>query len=328
MSFWSSKKIKQKQPTLKLILPFDEERVKHAAYELSLGNQAFITSSKTGKKEIIPKGEQIVIEPGQFGLLITEEIITIPADTIGFISIKAAIKWGGLINVSGFHVDPGFTGRLKFSVYNAGSKNIVLTCGKPLFLIWFSEIDEATDMHIGTQGDMKEITGFDVMKIQGEVASPSLLYERLKKSEARIDTVNKSIETKIDAINNNLEEKMTNLNNDLNNFRSRITTTVIAVMVTVIGGIIVWGLTQFLNNNATTPLQNPINKGSVVQNPSVNANVNIEAPKESKINVITDKKGIKSAERDDLGKKNIDDTQKASSTTEKMLPQPNMIKPN
>ena len=58
--------------------------------------------------------------PGQFAFLLTDEIVEVPDSAMALISIKAKIKWRGLINVSGFHVDPGFKGRLIFSVYNAG----------------------------------------------------------------------------------------------------------------------------------------------------------------------------------------------------------------
>ncbi len=46
----------------------------------------------------------------------------------------------GLINVSGFHVDPGFKGKLLFSVYNAGTGPISMEKGEPYFLIWFAEL--------------------------------------------------------------------------------------------------------------------------------------------------------------------------------------------
>jgi hypothetical protein len=38
--------------------------------------------------------------PGQFALLLSSEKIRIPPDTIGFISIKARIKFRGMVNIS------------------------------------------------------------------------------------------------------------------------------------------------------------------------------------------------------------------------------------
>jgi dCTP deaminase len=184
MAFWSSEKIKENQAALTLIFPFDENRLKHGCYELSLGPETFVTSEETGKKQKIEIGDQVRIPPGQFGLLLAKEKITIPSTTIGFISVKASIKFRGLVNVSGFHVDPGFSGHLKFSVYNAGSQSIVLTYGEPLFLIWFSDLDRETkDVYNGKHAGQCEISSEDVMRIQGEVASPSALNERLKAVE-------------------------------------------------------------------------------------------------------------------------------------------------
>src|SRR6266404_2128296 len=116
-----------------VVVPYDPTRVKDASYELSLGNEYFTTDLPDGIKVIIEPGNQVVIKPGQFALLITKETVTIPDNVLAFISIKASIKFRGLVNVSGFHVDPGFTGKLKFAVYNAGSKDIVLDWEQRLF---------------------------------------------------------------------------------------------------------------------------------------------------------------------------------------------------
>ncbi|APL96024.1 deoxycytidine triphosphate deaminase [Sphingomonas sp. BHC-A] len=91
-------------------------------------------------------GDAFTIPSGQFAFLLTEEIVEVPDDALGFISIKAKIKWRGLINVSGFHVDPGFKGRLIFSVYNAGPVPVHLRQGQPMFLLWLSSLDRPTKL--------------------------------------------------------------------------------------------------------------------------------------------------------------------------------------
>lgn len=185
MSFWSSEKLKDKQKKIDLIHPYDEERVKHGAYELSLGYESFITSDSN--KKVSNHKEHIIIPSGQFALLLTKEKVFVPPDSIGFISMKAGKKIRGLINVSGFHVDPGFDGFLKFSVYNAGSQNIVLSCGDPLFLIWFSDLDQITeDIYDGDHAGQCEISSNDIMNIQGDIASPAALNKRLLKVEYSI----------------------------------------------------------------------------------------------------------------------------------------------
>jgi dCTP deaminase len=190
MSFWSTEKLRSKHGEfVELIEPWDEKRVQHGAYELSLGPEAFITTKGTKRRLDVAKNQQIVIPPGQFGLLLTEETVAIPHDAIGFISIKFSIKQRGLVNVSGFHVDPGFKGRLKFAVYNAASQNVVLSYGSPVFMIWFSDLTGVSkDMYDGEHANQVEITAEDVMKIQGNVASPGALKRQIDRlrNEVRV----------------------------------------------------------------------------------------------------------------------------------------------
>src|SRR5437764_1438215 len=108
MAFWSNETLLRRIQTERIIAEFSEHRVKYCDYELELGNEVFITSGKERTKQIIALGGQIVIPPGQFALLITNEVVHVPNDAFALISIKAGIKFLGLINVSGFHVDPGF----------------------------------------------------------------------------------------------------------------------------------------------------------------------------------------------------------------------------
>jgi dCTP deaminase len=64
---------------------------------------------------------------------------------MGFISIKATYKLKGLVNVSGFHVDPGWSGPLIFAVFNAGPAPVHLQRGLPLFLLWIADLDEPSE---------------------------------------------------------------------------------------------------------------------------------------------------------------------------------------
>src|SRR5207253_11082637 len=133
------------------------------SYELGVVSEAY----GTGQKRKLQLGEQghVVIPPGQFALLITEERVRIPPEAIGFISIKSKFKLWGLINVSGFHVDPGFDGKLIFSVYNAGVQDIVISRRTRVFLLWLSSWDEPGDVYKGKRLGQKSIPDEDMMKI-------------------------------------------------------------------------------------------------------------------------------------------------------------------
>lgn len=189
MAFWSTETFKKKGQEKHLVVPFSAERIKHGAYELSLGKEAYVTSSDDGKKTLLAEGAQFVIPPGQFAMLLTEEVVQIPPNAIGLISIKAGTKFRGLINVSGFHVDPGYKGKLKFSVYNAGSQKILLTQHHPLFLLWLADLDGTTkDVYIN-HGTGDEITATDVMNMQGEVFTPAELNQKIGKLQHSFDAL-------------------------------------------------------------------------------------------------------------------------------------------
>lgn len=194
MAFWSSETIKDKLGTLIEKAdgaPPDPSNIDCCAYTLTVGPEVFITPSKPSsdqkghRKFFLKENEHFQIPTGQFAFLLTEEFVKVPKNAIAFISIKAKKKFKGLINVSGFHVDPGWQGRLIFSVFNAGPNNITLARGEPLFLIWYSDLDRTTD-------DFKKNTKQDELPtkildhINSEVYSPVVVKEKIAELEKQV----------------------------------------------------------------------------------------------------------------------------------------------
>jgi dCTP deaminase len=187
MAFWSTQKIRAEQRQLgNLILPFDSNRVQQGAYELALSREV-ITAPPAKGPRYDGIGPALEIPSGEFALLYTQETITIPPAVIAFISIKAAVKFDGLVNVSGFHVDPGFSGRLKFSVYNAGNESIFLDYEREAFLIWFADLDAPTiEPYHGSHQNQDRITPRDRQRMSKRSYAPAALDQRLKKVEEKI----------------------------------------------------------------------------------------------------------------------------------------------
>jgi dCTP deaminase len=143
--FWSGETLTDRLASL--IEPFAPERVDCAAYTLSIGPEVYVSPNDqaadptTVTVRKLGSGDAFTIPPGQFAFLLTEEIVAVPSDAVAFISIRAKIKFRGLVNVSGFHVDPGYHGQLTFAVFNAGPTPIHLKRGQPIFLIWYASLD-------------------------------------------------------------------------------------------------------------------------------------------------------------------------------------------
>lgn len=190
MAFLANNELRELLPSCILDNGYNERRLKNASYELTLGDEVY-TNSNDSKTILSDDNSQFAIKPGQFAILMTDEKISIPVTHIGFISLKFGFKFKGLLNVSGFHVDPGFKGKLKFSVYNAGSNDIILDRKKPYFSLWISELTSKLindEKYNGTHQGQENISAEDIMKIKGEIASPNQLLKKIETLESRIAT--------------------------------------------------------------------------------------------------------------------------------------------
>lgn len=227
MPFWNSETLKERIPKDEIISPYNPDQIVRGAYELLMGSEAFITSTDSKKKVQLADGEPVVIPPGQFGLLLTEESVKIPLNIIAFISMKFRVKSRGLINVSGFHVDPGFEGRLKFSVYNAGSTNITITRGERVFPIWFCHLTGDEEKSGGEHWGQDAITSDDQNRMHGEVASPGQLKKDIVDLEQNLRNDSAKLEQ-------DLKKDFSKLEQSHGNFKWILTVVSVLLLVTLI----------------------------------------------------------------------------------------------
>ena len=189
MAFWSGETLAKRLP--RLIKPFDTSAIDCAAYTLRVGSEVYVTPDGSGPessrhtREVLRERGSVAIPSGQFAFLVTEEIVSVPDDAIAFISIKARVKFKGLINISGFHVDPGYRGRLLFSVLNAGPRPLHLNRGQELFLIWYADLDSPTKQPRLRDG-FENIESNLINGISGEILSLQSLSEQHRTLDSRI----------------------------------------------------------------------------------------------------------------------------------------------
>ena len=189
MSFWRGETLAAKLPDL--VKPFDPEAIDGAAYTLHIGDEIYVSPDQTTEtlgrhtREMLTTGQSFAIPAGQFAFLLTEEAVTVPNDALALISIKARTKFRGLINISGFHVDPGYNGRLLFSVLNAGPRPLHLRQGQELFLIWYASLDGPTE-HIKKGQGFNGIEPDLINGISGEILSLQSLSEKQRTLETEL----------------------------------------------------------------------------------------------------------------------------------------------
>jgi dCTP deaminase len=198
MAFWSSQTLLGRLG--ELIDKPSEAAIDCNAIELRVGSEIYVTPSlqdvHTTTKRLLSAAEPFQIPPGQFAFILTEEVISVPPTAMAFISMKATFKMKGLVNVSGFHVDPGWTGRLIFAVFNAGPSPVHLQRGLRLFLIWYAYLDEESKERKTQQGPLN-IPPAMISNLTGGHDSLYELDKRLKETKETLDAEQKKLSDRI-----------------------------------------------------------------------------------------------------------------------------------
>jgi dCTP deaminase len=120
---------------------FETSNVRQASYDMRLGPASYVVGDEAPVQLTDEKNRYLTIAPGQFALLTTFEEVCMPEDLLAFITLRNTFKMQGLINVSGFHVDPTHKGMLVFAVNNIGPSDIRLRLHEPTFTIFFAKVD-------------------------------------------------------------------------------------------------------------------------------------------------------------------------------------------
>jgi dCTP deaminase len=190
MTFWSGEKIAGNPP---VVSGFSLDNVDANAYNLHMGNCYFRTADIAGgegqKKTMLSPGEAFIIPAGQFAFLLSKETVNIPSSAMAFISMRTGIKFQGLINVSGFHVDPGYCGKLIYAVYNASPSPVQICEGDAIFKIWFADLDRASEQkYLFIGRPQNDISNTLIRGMSKEIFSLQSLAEKMRELETSIST--------------------------------------------------------------------------------------------------------------------------------------------
>lgn len=189
MSFWSGEKL---AATPSVISDFSIKQIDTNAYNLRMGNCYFRTAEnsagKEQKKTFLSKGEAFIIPPGQFAYLLSQEAVNVPANAMAFISMRTGVKFQGLINVSGFHVDPGYSGKLIYAVFNAGPSQVQICEGESIFKIWFCDLEHESGKGYLFKGSARnDISSELISSINKEIYSLQSLADKMRELENSIN---------------------------------------------------------------------------------------------------------------------------------------------
>ncbi len=205
MSFWTSQHLERELSNLISLDSgdaIDAKRIDCNAITLTIGEDLYVSpydderDRHTRSVRQLKKNESFQIPSGQFSFLITEENIRVPTNAMAFISMKTTIKFLGLVNISGFHVDPGYSGKLVFSVFNAGPRPVHLKRGQDAFLVWFCSLAADSDNPAAPDSaksydkdGQKSISTATINPISGVVNSWDNLSEKVEKLTERMHRI-------------------------------------------------------------------------------------------------------------------------------------------
>lgn len=201
--FWSGEKLKANDH---VVSDFSENNIDCNAYTLSMGDRYYHTASEVENEQtkiILNSGAQFKIPPGQFAYLLSKESVRIPINAMAFISMRTKIKFQGLINVSGFHVDPGYKGKILFAVFNAGSMPVYLAEGEPLFKMWFCDLDrDSGEDFLFDSEPVNDISNDLVRGMSNPIFSLQHLSDKMQDQDRKINARLDGMQPLIDNLNN------------------------------------------------------------------------------------------------------------------------------
>ena len=188
MSFLNRKQLRTSLGLLFRQGTYDPGAVDRAAYNLRLGKDVFRSSSDI-PQTLTLKDPYVTIRSGDYVLLTTAEYVTMPLNMLGLITLRYRFKKVGLLNVSGFHVDPGFEGNLVFSVFNVGTNDVVLRFQDKMFMLFVTKLEEANDPADEDKHEHDKQERFsleDVIAIKGRSSSLVQMESRLGSIESSV----------------------------------------------------------------------------------------------------------------------------------------------
>ena len=114
------------------IKPFRQTRLEGASYDLAVGKQALVSNSDTKISLSESANNPIILNAGDFALVLTNEYVKLPLNIAASIGMRSSLARKGLILLAGMQIDPGFEGHLRFGLYNASPRKIILDYNDPL----------------------------------------------------------------------------------------------------------------------------------------------------------------------------------------------------
>lgn len=185
-----------------MIDPFNEDNLKPAAYELTVGDEFYInrefhslTTSEAPPHPHAPS--EIVIEPFNVAVIKTRETIVLPRFIIARWNLRVRHAYSGLLWVGAAQVDPGYKGHLFCPLYNLSDKPVRLKSGEEIAVIDFVRTTDFEPSECKPYRDKPKrpiIQSFGIGDFQSALITHAV--NRLNKYETELESFKKDVESR------------------------------------------------------------------------------------------------------------------------------------
>jgi deoxycytidine triphosphate deaminase len=115
-------------------------KIQPASLDLTIGRILLLVEDENTQQPPVSE-TNISLKQGETAVVETYEYISMPRTLAAIGFPPSSVSRDGLLMTNPGHVDPGFAGRLKFTVINLGKKPIELAAGKLICTLLFFSID-------------------------------------------------------------------------------------------------------------------------------------------------------------------------------------------
>jgi hypothetical protein len=136
------------------------------------------------------QGRRLLLMPGSLAYVLTKERLKLPKDVKAELSPKRKMSHAGILVLGGFCVDPGYTGRLLFALFNYSTSPFLLRPGKKLIAAQFYQLDSEETPPVHIQEPIEDFPD-DIVRFMTtyEPVTVDGLNTKLEQLRARIDSV-------------------------------------------------------------------------------------------------------------------------------------------
>jgi dCTP deaminase len=105
---------------------------------------------------VIDEGESFFLHPGELALASTLEVVTLPADLVGWLDGRSSLaRLGLMVHVTAHRIDPGWNGQIVLEIFNSGKLPLALRPGMDICAINFETLSSPVEQPYNQRKDAK-----------------------------------------------------------------------------------------------------------------------------------------------------------------------------